>query len=110
MDMTIKSPVQIFINDKFFCIANEVEVKHNDNRFKKHLIPDNIKVDTSQFTGTVINIKKPPRTKEENKEVKKESKDKDYDAFFQKMVNAVDNPNAHTPVDWEDNNAKKEYP
>lgn len=108
--MTIKTPVQIFINDKFFCIANEVEVKYADKKFRKNLIPDNVKVDPKQFTGTVINIKKPPRTKEEEKEVKKETKENDYDAFFKKMVDAVDDPNAHLPVDWGDNNAKKSYP
>jgi len=99
MDVTIKTPVQIFINGKFFCIANEVEVKRNDARFKKNLIPDNIKVDPSQWTGTVINIKKPPRTKEEKKEIKKTIKVEPYDKFFRRMVDSVDDPNARLPID-----------
>lgn len=99
MDITIKTPVQIFINDKFFCIANEVEVKRNDPRFKKNLIPDNIRVDPSQFTGTVVNIKKPPRTEKEKKEIKKQIKVEPYDAFFRRMVNAVDDPEAHLPIE-----------
>lgn len=99
MDITIKTPVQIFINDKFFCIANEVEIKRNSPEFKKSLIPDNVKLDPSQFTGTVVNIKKPPRTKKEKKEIKKRIKVEPYDKFFRRMVDAVDDPNAHLPID-----------
>lgn len=99
MDITIKTPVQIFINGRFFCLANEVEVKRSDARFRKSLIPDNMKVDPSQFTGTVVNIKKPPRTKKEREEVKKSLKKGGYDEFFKRMVDAVDDPKAHVPVD-----------
>jgi len=99
MDQIIKTPVQIFINDKFFCVANEVEITRRSNKFKKELIPDNIKLQPGQFTGVVINIKKPPRTKKEKKEIKKTLKVETYDDFFQRMVKAVDDPEAHTPVD-----------
>ena len=97
--MIIKTPVQIFINGKFFCIANEVEVKYNDPRFKKELIPDNIKVNAGQWTGTVVDIKKPPRTEKESKEVKETSKVESYDEFYKRMVDAVDDPNAHLPIE-----------
>jgi len=99
MDVTIKTPTQIFINGKFFCIANEVEVKRNSAEFKKSLLPDNLKVDSSQWTGTVINIKKPPRTKKEIKELKRIIKVEPYDKFFRRMVDTVDDPNAHLPID-----------
>jgi hypothetical protein len=98
MDMTIKSPVQIFINGRFFCIANEVEIKKNSSEFKKSLIPDNIKLDPSQFTGTVINIKKQMPIKKERQEQAKAKKDSKYDEFYHTMVNAVDDPNAHLPI------------
>lgn len=99
MDITIKTPVQIFINGKFFCIANEVEVKHNSPEFRKSLIPDNVKNDPSQWTGTVVNIKKSPKTKEEEKEIMKTIKVEPYDKFFRRMVEAVDDPNAHLPIE-----------
>jgi hypothetical protein len=99
MDMKIRTPAQIFINGRFYCIANEVEIKHNDPRFKKSLIPDNIKLDPGQFTGIVINIKKPPTTAKERKEVKKSLKVEPYDEFFKRMVDVKDDPEAHVPVD-----------
>ena len=99
MDLTIKTPVQIFINGKFFCIANEVEIKRNSPEFIKSLLPDNIKVDPNQSTGTVILIKKPTRTKEELKELAKARNGEEYDEFFKRMVNAVDDPDAHLPID-----------
>jgi len=101
MDIKIGTPVQIFINGKFFCVANEVHVTKNSPEFKKSLIPDNIKMDSSQFTGTVVNIKRPPRTKKEKAELKKSNKQGSYDEFFQRMVEATDDPNARTPVDWD---------
>ena len=99
MDLTIKTPVQIFINGKFFCIANEVEIKRNSPEFRKSILPDNIKVDPSQSTGTVVMIKKPPRTKEESKELAKARNGEEYDEFFKRMVDAVDDPDAHLPID-----------
>ena len=99
MNITIKTPVQIFINGKFFCIANEVEVKRNSPEFKKSLIPDNLKMDPTQWTGTVVNIKKPPRTKKEKKEIKRITKVESYDKFFRRMVDSVDDPNAHLPIE-----------
>ena len=99
LNLTIKTPVQIFINGKFFCIANEVEVKRNSPEFKKSLIPDNVKLDPGQFTGVVVNIKKPSRTKKEKKEIKRLIKAEPYDAFFKRMVDAVDDPNAHLPIE-----------
>ena len=98
--MTLKSPVQIFINGKFFVIANEVEIKRNSLEFRKSLLPDNLKLDPSQFTGIVVNIKKEMPVKEnEQKEQAKDRSNKDYDDFFQKMVDAVDDPDAHTPIE-----------
>ena len=99
MDITIKTPIQIFINGRFFCIANEVEVKQNSPKFKKSLIPDNVRKDPSQWTGTVIHIKKPPTTKKEKEEIEKKSKIESYDDFFQRMVKAKDDPNAHLPIE-----------
>jgi len=98
MNIIIKSPVQIFINDRFFCIANEVEVKHNSPKFKKSLIPDNVRQSPDQWTGTVIHIRKPPTTKAEKKEIKRKQKVESYDAFFKRMVDAKDDPNAHLPI------------
>jgi len=100
MDMTIKSPVQIFINGKFYVIANEVEIRYNSPEFKKSLIPDNIKIDPSQFTGVVVNIKKEmPIKKKEQEEQAKSKSNKDYDDFFHKMVSAIDDPDAHLPIE-----------
>lgn len=97
--MTIKAPVQIFINGRFFAIANEVEIKRNSPEFIKSLIPDNVKLDPTQFTGVVINIKKElPLKKNEKEEQLKSKNKKEYDAFFQKMVSAIDDPDAHLPI------------
>lgn len=98
--MTIKSPVQLFINGKFFAVVNEVEVRYSSPEFKKSLMPDNLKLDPTQFTGTVINIKKEmPMKKDEKAEQAKEKSQKDYDAFFHKMVNAFGDPEAHLPIE-----------
>jgi len=98
--MTIKSPVQIFINGKFYVIANEVEIRYNSPEFKKSLIPDNLKIDPSQFTGVVVNIKKEmPIKKKEQEEQAKSKSNKDYDDFFHKMVSAIDDPDAHLPIE-----------
>jgi hypothetical protein len=100
MDMTIKSPVQIFINGKFYVVANEVEIRYNSPEFKKSLIPDNLKIDPSQFTGVIVNIKKEmPVKKKEQEEQAKSKSDKDYDDFFHKMVGAIDDPDAHLPIE-----------
>ena len=97
--MTIKSPVQLFINGKFFAVVNEVEIKYNSSEFRKSLLPDNLKLDPSQFTGVVVNIKKQlPIDKKEKEELAKEKSNKDYDEFFHKMVDAVDDPDAHLPI------------
>ena len=98
MDQVFKTPVQIFINGRFFCIANEVEIKQNSPEFKKSLIPDNVKLDPSQFTGIVVNIKKQLPNKKEREEQVKAKKESKYDQFFHEMVNAVDDPNAHLPI------------
>ena len=98
MNITIKTPVQIFINNRFYCLAKEVEVKRNDPRFKKSLLPDNVKMDPKQFTGTVINIKSPSATAKERAEVKKSLKVEPYDDFFKRMVDARDDPSKHIPV------------
>lgn len=99
MDITLRTPVQIFINGRFFCIANEVEVKRNSSKFKKSLIPDNVKKDPSQWTGTIVDIKKPPTTEKEKKEIKKASKIEPYSDFFQRMVAAKDDPTKHLPIE-----------
>jgi hypothetical protein len=98
--MTIKTPVQLFINGKFFAIVSEVEIKYNDPAFRKSLIPDNVKLDPGQYTGTVINIKKElPSPKKDREARAKEKNDKEYDAFFHRMVDAVDDPDAHLPIE-----------
>ncbi|MFA5460325.1 MAG: hypothetical protein WC283_03310 [Candidatus Paceibacterota bacterium] len=100
MDLTIKSPVQMFINGKFFAIVKEVEIKYNSPEFRKSLLPDNIKLDPTQFTGTVINIKKElPFKKKEKAEQAKDSSNRDYDHFFHEMVNAVGDSDAHLPIE-----------
>ena len=98
--MTIKSPVQIFINGKFFAIASEVEIKHNSSEFRRSLLPDNLKLDPSQFTGVIVNIKKElPVKKKEREAVAKEKSEKDYDEFFHRMVNSIGDPDAHLPIE-----------
>jgi len=99
MDMTLRSPTQIFINGKFFCIANEVEIKESSPEFKKSLIPDNVNLDPSQFTGVIVNIKKQLPNKKEKEEQSKAKKDSKYDEFYHRMVNAVDEPNTHLPIE-----------
>lgn len=97
--MTLRSPVQIFINGRFFCIAQEVEVKENSPEFRKSLIPDNLRLDPTQFTGMVINIKKKLPTEEEKREVAKEKNKNEYNEFFNRMVNAVGDPSVHLPIE-----------
>jgi len=99
MDITLKTPTQIFINGKFFCIASQVEIRKSSPDFVKGLIPDNVKVDPERFTGTVVNIKKELPTKKEKKKVKNIIKAEPYDKFFRRMVDAVDDPNAHLPIE-----------
>lgn len=97
--MTIKTPVQLFINGKFFAIVNEVEIKHNSPEFRKSIMPDNVHLDPGQFTGVVINVKKEmPLGKKEKEEQAKEKSNKDYDAFFHAMVDRVGDPEAHLPI------------
>jgi len=99
MDMTIKTPVQLFINGKFFAIVDEVAIKYNSPEFRKSILPDNIKLDPGQFTGTVVSItKKVPSDKKDREERAKEKSEKDYDAFFHRMVDAIDDPDAHLPI------------
>jgi hypothetical protein len=99
MDMTIKSPVQVFINNKFFFIANKVEIKENSAEFRKSIVPDNVKIDPSQFTGMVVNIQKVlPLKKNEKAKMAEEKSKNDYDEFFHRMVDAVGDPDAHLPI------------
>ena len=98
--MTIKTPVQLFINGKFFAVVNEVEIKYSSPEFKTSLLPDNVGLDPSQFTGTVINIKKEmPFKDKELKERAKSKSEADYNDFFHRMVNAIDDPDAHLPIE-----------
>ena len=97
--MTIKTPVQIFVNGRFFCVAQEVEVKENSPEFKKSLIPDNLRMDSRQFTGIIVNIKKKLPTAAEKDEIAKDKNKKEYSEFFNKMMNAVGDPDAHLPID-----------
>ena len=96
--MTIKTPTQIFINGRFYCLAKEVAIKQNDPKFRKSLLPDNMSMDPSQFTGTVIHIKMPPATAKEREAVKEALKTEPYDDFFQRMVNAKGDPTKHIPI------------
>lgn len=100
--MKVVTGAQIFINDKFFALADEVEIKYQDSKYNKSLIPDNAKLDPTQYTGTVIHIRRKQRTKDEISEVEKAKKEGSYDAFFQRMVNATDDPDAHIPIDTSD--------
>lgn len=102
MDMKIMTPAQIFVNGKFFCIVDEVEIKRNDPRFKKSILPDNPKLNPDEVVGTVINIIRKPRTKEEKIETEKAKKEGEYDAFFNRMVDATGNEEAHLPIDTSD--------
>ena len=97
--MTLKSPVQIFINGKFFVIAQEVEIKYNSPEFRRSILPDNVNLDPAQFTGIVVNIKKElPLKLKEREEQAKEKSSKEYDKFYHDMVNAVGDPDAHLPI------------
>lgn len=80
MDMTIKQPIQIFINNKFFIVAEEVEIKRNSKEFRK-LSPSRTGL------GTVINIKKTKKEEKSESQARfKELQEKDYDQWFQRMV------------------------
>jgi len=94
MELTFKTAVQIFINGKWFCTANEVQISEKKINPKQGITPET-------FTGTIINIKKEiPRKKEEIDKNKKTLKGVEtYDEFFSRMVKAIDDPNVHTPVD-----------
>jgi len=98
MDQTITSPVQIFINGKFYCVADSVDIKRNSPEFRKNLIPDNLKVDSSQFTGMVININKVERVPGEKEELRKEQSENEFDALYNKMIDARDNTELHIPI------------
>ena len=100
MNITIKTPIQIFINGRFYCLAKEVQIRKNDPKFKKSLLPDNMKMDPDQFTGTVIDIKSPSPTAKEKTEMKKSLKIEPYDDFFKRMVDARRDPSKHLPIDF----------
>ena len=102
MNIKILTPVQIFVNGKFLCIANTVEVTKNSPKFKKALLPNNPPTSPEESTGTVVNIIRNPRTKEEVEKVEEDKKKNPYDEFYNRMVNATDDPDAHTPVDTSD--------
>jgi hypothetical protein len=90
MDQVIKSPVQIFINNKFFIVAEEVEIKRGSELRKTN---PNIGL------GTVINITKTKKeTKSEAHERAVELQEKDYDQWFQRMIKRRNDPEVHTPV------------
>ena len=102
MNIKIMTPVQIFVNGKFFCIAESVDVTKNSPKFNKAILPDNPKANPDETTGTVVNIIRKPRTKKEVKEVEEEKGKGTYDEFYRRMVDATDDPDAHTPVDTSD--------
>jgi hypothetical protein len=102
MDMKLVTPSQIFINGKFFCTANTVEISRNSPKFKRSLLPDNPNINKEDFSGTIVNIIRNTRTKEEIKELEEEKKKGSYDEFFNRMVGAVDDPEAHLPIDISD--------
>ena|SRR3972149_1193584 len=102
MDIKLLTPVQVFINGKFFCIAETVEVKKNSLQFKKSLLPGNPVANSDESTGTVVNIIRKARTKQEIEEVESEKKKGAYDEFYRRMVDATDDPEAHIPIDTSD--------
>ena len=102
MDIKLLTPVQVFINGKFFCIADTVEMKKNSPKFKRSILPDNPKTSPGESNGTVVNIIRKPRTKEEIKEVEAEKKKGTYDEFFRRSVDAIRDPEVHIPVDTSD--------
>ena len=88
MDTTIKQPIQIFINNKFFIVAEKVEIKRSSAEFKK--------INPNVGLGTVINIVKTKKdTKAEEQTRTKELEKKEYDQWFHKMVK---NRETHEPV------------
>ena len=102
MNTKILTPTQLFINGKFFCTVDSVEIKQNDPRFKKHLLPDNPKTNPDEIHGTVINVIKKSNVAGEQAEVKRQKKHETYDEFFNRMVAAVGDPEKHRPVDTSD--------
>lgn len=102
MDMKILTPTQLFVNGKFLCTVNLVEIKRNDPRFKKSIIPGNPKISPDEAIGTVVNVEIKRRTTAEKEEVDKEKSANDYDEFYNRMVKATDDPNAHITVDTSD--------
>jgi len=94
MELTFKSPIQIYINGKWFCTAQEVYVGEKRPSEGEGITPHN-------QTSTIIEIRKQlPRSKEEKKKNKDTMKKvENFDEFFKRMVDAVDDPNAHLPVD-----------
>ena len=99
MNMTVKTPTQLFINGKFFCLVERVEIKENSPEFRKSILPDNARLDLNQHIGTIVNIIKTLPTKEELEERAKVKKESTYNAFYHKMVSAVDDPEAHLPIE-----------
>lgn len=102
MDIKVLTPVQIFINNKFYCVADMVEIKRNSPEFRKSILPNNPKANPNEATGTAINIIRSKRIPEEKKAVEEERKKGTYDEFYNRMVNAIDDPEAHIPVDISD--------
>lgn len=94
MDMKIMTPTQIFINDKWFCTAQSVEITEKPPKKGEGITPNT-------FTGKVVRITRTlPRPEKEKKANKKTLKKiESYDEFFSRMVKAIDDPGAHTPVD-----------
>jgi hypothetical protein len=91
MDMKIMTPVRVNINGKFFFTAQTIEL--TQPKPEGSVLP-------GEWHGVVINItKKLPLTKKEKEEAEKSAKGMDYDEFFQKMVNAINDPTAHLPID-----------
>jgi hypothetical protein len=90
-EQIIKTPVQIFVNDKFFITVEEVQIKRASAEFKK--------IHPNAGPGTVINlVKTKPETKPETDERLKEIQQKDYDEWFHRLVNIKGDPTLHQPI------------
>jgi hypothetical protein len=89
-NLQLKAPLQLFVNGKFVCNIDEMQVIHNSPEYKKDV--------GRKAGGTVINILKAEApTPDEVKKQEEDSKSKDYDEFFRRMSRI---PEMHEKIDW----------
>ena len=91
MDSEFRTRVEIWINDKFFFVADSVEIKYG----QKSLAPN---TNDATATGTVIHLHKKELTQAEKDKQKEHVGERDYDVFYKKMVKRVGDPDVHIPV------------